>query len=68
MDPREKKPMATQKVHAKGLHICKKCGSVMITRIISEKNGSSKKITAKFIKIQQCIVCRFWRELPNSSS
>jgi hypothetical protein len=58
MDDRKRK-MATQKAKQKALTFCKKCGSVMIQRMIAEKNGS-KKSPAKFIKIYQCIVCRHW--------
>ena len=61
MPPREKK-MATQKIKAQHLDICDKCGSVMITRLIAEKNGSVKT-TMRLARIKQCVVCRHWISL-----
>jgi len=49
-----------QKIKAKGLHICKKCGNVMVTRIV--KRGVNPK-NEELEKILQCIVCRHWKEI-----
>ncbi|MFX1411449.1 MAG: hypothetical protein ACFFA6_13945 [Promethearchaeota archaeon] len=48
--------MAAQKIKTNELHICDKCGNVMITRKIA--NNHSKEKT--FEKVLQCIVCRYW--------
>jgi DNA-directed RNA polymerase subunit M/transcription elongation factor TFIIS len=49
-----------QKVKGKGLHICKKCGNVMITRVIKrDSNPNSNKLE----KILQCVVCKYWVDL-----
>jgi hypothetical protein len=49
--------MTVQKAKACNImHICNKCGSSMIERMIAFKN--SEKV--KFVKILQCKVCRHW--------
>ncbi|MHA1150367.1 MAG: hypothetical protein ACTSR8_19280 [Promethearchaeota archaeon] len=47
----------------KEITLCNKCGSVMIMRKITERNGS-KNGTAKLVTILQCIVCRHWKKVP----
>lgn len=42
------------------IHYCAKCGGLMISRMIAEKNGSEKPI---LIKILQCKVCRYWKRV-----
>ncbi|MHA1293981.1 MAG: hypothetical protein ACTSQJ_15100 [Promethearchaeota archaeon] len=54
--------MAVPKTKQQKLLVCEKCGSLMITRLIAQKNGEKNKI-AKLVKIQQCIVCRHWKPL-----
>jgi len=48
--------MTAQKIKAKELYMCKKCGNVMITRKIPNNNSEEKK----FETVLQCIVCRYW--------
>ena len=48
-----------QKLTAKGLLICDKCGSVMITRKLATKNSDK----VKFIQINQCVVCRHYTKI-----
>jgi predicted PP-loop superfamily ATPase len=42
-----------EEVAVKKLHICGKCGNVMVNRVI-------KKDSDKLERILQCIVCRHW--------
>ena len=53
--------MSAHKLKPKDLLLCNKCGNVMIIRKIRTNN--SKEI--EFEKIHQCIVCRFWKSIPN---
>jgi hypothetical protein len=46
-----------QKVKGEGLHICKKCGNVMITRILRRESNPHG---FKMDKILQCVVCKYW--------
>jgi DNA-directed RNA polymerase subunit M/transcription elongation factor TFIIS len=51
--------MTAHKIKTKELHLCSKCGNVMITRKIAVNNSKEKH----FEKILQCIVCRYWVSL-----
>jgi hypothetical protein len=46
-----------QKVKGEGLHICEKCGNVMVTRVL--KRGSNPHSDV-LDKILQCVVCKHW--------
>ncbi|MFX0058730.1 MAG: hypothetical protein ACFE85_05285 [Candidatus Hodarchaeota archaeon] len=47
-----------QKVKAKGLQICDKCGNVMVTRVLKRSSNPEKAVLDKIL---QCIVCRHWK-------
>ena len=51
--------MHLQKVEPKGLHICEKCGNVMVTRVIRRNHSFDP---TKLDKILQCVICKFWKE------
>ncbi len=42
-----------EKVVAKNLHICEKCGNVMVNRVL-------RRDSDKLERIHQCVVCRHW--------
>ncbi|MFW9946999.1 MAG: hypothetical protein ACFFDX_09245 [Candidatus Odinarchaeota archaeon] len=48
-----------QKIKGKGLHLCEKCGNVMIMKIIKRAANPSG---TELEKILQCIVCKHWRK------
>ncbi|MBA7512742.1 hypothetical protein ES705_04750 [subsurface metagenome] len=45
-----------EKVAVKMLHICEKCGNVMVNRVL-------RRDSDKLERILQCIVCRHWVHL-----
>jgi len=49
-----------QKVKAEGLHLCEKCGNVMVTQVIRRDVDFKIK---KLEQIQQCIVCKYWKKI-----
>ncbi|MEJ2250843.1 MAG: hypothetical protein P8Y70_20315 [Candidatus Lokiarchaeota archaeon] len=48
--------MAAQESKATTVNICDKCGSEMIQRVISLRDGD----TVRHKKILQCKICRHW--------
>ncbi|MFW9938973.1 MAG: hypothetical protein ACFFD5_15105 [Candidatus Thorarchaeota archaeon] len=51
-----------QKVKAKGLHICEKCGNVMVMRVLKRSSNPNKEALDKIL---QCIVCRHWKHIEH---
>jgi len=49
-----------QKVKAQGLHLCEKCGNVMVTRVLRRDLDSNIK---NLEQILQCIVCKYWKSI-----
>ncbi|MHA1874823.1 MAG: hypothetical protein ACTSUC_00080 [Promethearchaeota archaeon] len=49
-----------QKVKAQVLHICEKCGNVMVTRVIRRELDFNIK---NLEQIQQCVVCKYWKSV-----
>ncbi|MBY9004982.1 MAG: hypothetical protein KGD73_13480 [Candidatus Lokiarchaeota archaeon] len=46
-----------QKIKAQVLHLCEKCGNVMVTRVLRRDLDFKIK---KLEQIQQCVVCKYW--------